>query len=88
MRGITGTGLAVSHGYERTAVSKTLRRAWPAVEKIIAAALQLHPKEIWPSRYDARARPLRKGRWPQHSIAVHQKRRVACAGVRARRVQG
>lgn len=87
MRGITVTGLGSRNGYDRTAVGKALRRPWPAVERIVAAALELHPKEIWPSRYDARSRPLREGRRPQHSIAIHKKRRAACAGVRARRVQ-
>lgn len=88
MRGITVTGLGSRNSYDRTAVSKALRRPWPAVERIVAAALGLHPKVIWPSRYDSHGRPLREGRWAQHSTAIHEKRRVACAGARARRVQG
>ncbi len=53
MKGITLTELATNHGYEASAVRKTLSRPWPVVEKIIADLLGMRPQDIWPSRYHA-----------------------------------
>lgn len=52
-------GLALAHGYSRSAVSEALNRPWPAVERIIADALGLEPWDIWPSRYNADGTPKR-----------------------------
>jgi Ner family transcriptional regulator len=57
-RGQSLAGLSVAHGYHPTAAGKALKRAWPAMEAIIAAALDLAPVEIWPSRYDASGQPI------------------------------
>ena len=57
--GLSCEGLAVSCGYERSAVRIALRRSWPAVQAIIARHLQLRPWDIWPSRYDESGNPLR-----------------------------
>ncbi|MFA0465227.1 helix-turn-helix domain-containing protein, partial [Vibrio sp. 10N.261.45.F1] len=38
-------------GLAATTLSNTLSRPWPKGERIIADALNKHPKEIWPSRY-------------------------------------
>lgn len=58
-RGLSLAGLSVANGYHPTAAGKALKRSWPALESIIAAALDLTPAEIWPSRYDddGRSRP-------------------------------
>lgn len=56
-RGKTLAGLSVANGYHPTAAGKALKRRWPAVEAIIADALELSPAEIWPSRYEADAQP-------------------------------
>lgn len=50
-RGKTLAGLSVANGYHRTAAGKALKRSWPALEAIIAEALELSPAQIWPSRY-------------------------------------
>lgn len=50
-RGLTLAGLSVANGYHPTAAGKALKRPWPALEQIIAAALGLRPAVIWPSRY-------------------------------------
>jgi Ner family transcriptional regulator len=51
-RGLTFKGLALAHGYRSVdAVSQALHRPYPKVERIIAAALELDPARIWPSRY-------------------------------------
>ena len=50
-RGLSLSGLSISHGYHPTAVGKALTRSWPKMELIIAAALDEAPQTIWPSRY-------------------------------------
>lgn len=52
-------GLALAHGYSRSAVSEALNRPWPAVERVIADALGLDPWDLWPSRYHADRSPKR-----------------------------
>lgn len=56
-RGRTLAGLSVANGYHPTAAGKALKRRWPALEAIIADALELSPVQIWPSRYDADTLP-------------------------------
>ena len=50
-RGISLAGLSVANGYHATAAGKALRRPWPALELIIAEAIGVGPRQIWPSRY-------------------------------------
>ena len=57
VRGITLLLLAIENGYANcTTLSYVLRRRWPKGERIIAQALDLHPAEIWPSRYQGGSR--------------------------------
>jgi Ner family transcriptional regulator len=58
-RGKTLAGLSQAHGYHATAAGKALKKPWPALEALIAAALDLAPQDIWPSRYDGVRRPRR-----------------------------
>lgn len=52
MRGITLSGLAEAHGLTSSStLSAALTRSYPANERRIAAAIGVHPKVIWPSRY-------------------------------------
>jgi Ner family transcriptional regulator len=57
-RGHSLAGLSVANGYHPTAAGKALKQPWPAMERIVAAALAVTPQEIWPSRYDDGGRPL------------------------------
>lgn len=51
--GITLKGLAQQHGLSSSStLSAALVRSYPANEKRIADALGVHPKVIWPSRYN------------------------------------
>lgn len=51
-RGITLRALATQHGIkDSSSFSAALVRSLPVNEKRIADALELHPKDIWPSRY-------------------------------------
>src|ERR1700728_891990 len=64
-RGQSLAGLSVANGYHPTAAGKALKRPWPAMEAIIATALDLTPAHIWPSRYDREAHPISpRGRQP------------------------
>jgi Ner family transcriptional regulator len=56
-RGTTLAGLSVANGYHPTAAGKALKRQWPALEAIIADALELSPAQIWPSRYATESQP-------------------------------
>lgn len=52
-RGITLKGLAQMHGLrDSSSMSAALVRSVPCNERRIAAALELEPKDIWPSRYN------------------------------------
>lgn len=52
--------LAFHHGYtSRQAFSKALHAPYPAVERLIAGALEVKPESIWPSRYGADGLPNR-----------------------------
>jgi Ner family transcriptional regulator len=57
-RGQSLAGLSVANGYHPTAAGKALKQPWPAMERVLAAALGVPPQTIWPSRYDDRGRPL------------------------------
>ncbi|HUB47744.1 MAG TPA: helix-turn-helix domain-containing protein [Acetobacteraceae bacterium] len=57
-RGHSLAGLSVANGYHPTAAGKALKRSWPAMEAIIARALELAPAVIWPSRYDPAGQPV------------------------------
>jgi Ner family transcriptional regulator len=58
-RGKTLAGLSQAHGYHPTAAGKALKKPWPALEVVIATALELAPETIWPSRYEG-VRPRRR----------------------------
>ena len=57
-RGHSLSGLSMANGYHPTAAGKALKQPWPAMERIVAAALAVTPQEIWPSRYGDHGRPL------------------------------
>ena len=56
-RGQTLAGLAAKHGYSDSYLRRTIKQAMPEGERIIADFLGLHPKVIWPDRYDRTLRP-------------------------------
>ncbi len=52
---LCGTSLrriSAAYGYKPNSASAALRKPWPKMERLIAAALGKAPHEIWPSRYD------------------------------------
>lgn len=57
-RGHSLAGLSVANGYHPTAAGKALKQPWPALERLVAAAIGVPPEQIWPSRYDGDGRPL------------------------------
>lgn len=56
--GVTLADLSRRWGYAPYSVQVALRRPWPEIEALIAAHLHRHPWTIWPSRYDAKHKPL------------------------------
>jgi Ner family transcriptional regulator len=56
--GTSLTALAVAAGLSESAVRRALITPWPRVQALIAKHLGREPQDIWPSRYDARGRPL------------------------------
>ena len=59
-KNLTLAGIARAHKLkDSSSLSAAMVRSYPANEKRIADALQLHPKDIWPSRYfeDGTRRP-------------------------------
>ena len=57
MAGTNLSELARKHGYAH--INEVLHRPWVAAERIVAAALNKAPEEIWPKRYErCRARAI------------------------------
>ncbi len=50
-KGMNITALSRDSGLASGTLANALRAPWPKGEKIIAGALGLEPKDIWPSRY-------------------------------------
>lgn len=50
-KGLTVKALSVEAGWSEGTLSNALSRPWPKGEQVIADALNLSPREIWPSRY-------------------------------------
>lgn len=51
--GFTLSGIATAAGMKGNALRHALDVPRADAERVIAAALDVHPMEIWPSRYDA-----------------------------------
>lgn len=61
-KGITLAGIAKAYGLtDSTSLSSTFLRSYPVNERRIAAALGVHPKELWPSRYFDNGEPRPRG---------------------------
>lgn len=61
-RGITLASIAQVNGMSSSsALSSTFTRSYPLNERRIAAAIGVHPKVIWPSRYHADGTPKPRG---------------------------
>ncbi|PHM49544.1 transcriptional regulator [Xenorhabdus sp. KK7.4] len=50
-RGTTLVAVSRESGLSSSTLANTLSRPWPKGEWIIANYLEIHPSEIWPSRY-------------------------------------
>ncbi len=74
-RGHGLANLSISYGYHHTAVGKALKQSWPAVERIIATALDCAPQDLWPSRYADDGSPLpRARRAPRSDLSGRDRR--------------
>lgn len=50
-RGTTLAALSRQAGLSSSTLANALSRPWPKGEWLIAEAIEVHPAEIWPSRY-------------------------------------
>jgi len=61
-RGIRLAWLSHDAGYSRNAVSDAINgKWWPAIERIIADALDTKPWVLWPERYNNDGKPVQQG---------------------------
>lgn len=60
LRGFSLASLATRHGVARETLYQVRHKRYPRMEKIIAEALDLAPKELWPERYDSDGQPSRQ----------------------------
>lgn len=44
-------GLSITQGYHPIVAGKALQQQWPAIERLVAAAIGIALPEIWPSQY-------------------------------------
>lgn len=52
-RGTNLSALSEKSGYSRNNLRNALYRSYPKAEQIIANAIGVQPKDIWPTRYTA-----------------------------------
>lgn len=73
-------GLAEGYAAGNT-LGEAARRPWPKAEEILARYIGVsHPMVIWPTRYDARGIPNRKGRQPMVGSPPRKPTSTAAAG--------
>ncbi|WP_145590223.1 helix-turn-helix domain-containing protein [Yersinia aleksiciae] len=56
-RGTSMAAVSREAGLASSTLANALLRHWPKGERLIAEVLELHPEEIWPSRYLEPKRP-------------------------------
>lgn len=56
-RGTSMAAVSREAGLASSTLANALLRHWPKGERLIAEVLELHPAEIWPSRYPKPKRP-------------------------------
>lgn len=59
LKGLSLRKVAARAGYAAGSGKRPIRDAWPAMERVVADALGVHPSEIWPERYEADGSPKR-----------------------------
>ncbi len=57
-RGTNLAGISRRAGYHRSAAQQVRYRSWPEMQAVIAAAINVTPQTIWPSRYYVAGNPL------------------------------
>jgi len=60
LKGLSLRRLARLNGYAPTSGTTAIYRQFPKVERLIADAIGVEPKTIWPSRYNADGTPKRR----------------------------
>lgn len=82
MKGFSLRQLALLNGYgNANSLTSALRRPYPLAEALIAEAIGVEPKTIWPSRYDRSGEPNR-GRPGQKALLPANAKRSSLRPVR------
>lgn len=56
-KGLSLAGLSREHGLAPRTLSNAFERHYPKAERIIANAIGMEPRQIWPSRYEGKNQP-------------------------------
>lgn len=67
-RGTTLAALSRLSGLSSSTLANAFSRPWPKGEWLIANAINIHPSEIWPSRYYDQITGKLKARKPREAI--------------------
>lgn len=73
-KGYSLARLSRKNDYCRTAAAIAIYRPWPKMERLIADAIGVEPREIWPSRYDADGNALYGYQRRFKKPSIHQAR--------------
>ncbi|HFQ91597.1 MAG TPA: nucleotide excision repair protein [Chromatiales bacterium] len=65
--------LARGAGVRRQTLYQAFHRHYPRMERIIAEAVGLEPKTLWPERYDADGQPAKRRGRPRKSTVMTRK---------------
>ncbi len=57
LKGLSLRKVAAAAGYAAGSGKRPISHPWPAMERVIAGAIGVHPSEIWPERYNADGSP-------------------------------
>ncbi|GKX51510.1 helix-turn-helix domain-containing protein [Budvicia aquatica] len=71
-KGTTLAAVSRSAGLSSSTLANALLRPWPKGEWLIADAIDVHPSEIWPSRYYDPHTGKRKERMPRKTVTLSE----------------
>lgn len=74
-RGLSLSLLSRRHNYSRTACALALAIPWARMERVIADALDVEPRQIWPSRYHDDGTPKRSRESTQRAKSISSTQR-------------
>lgn len=74
--GLSLAKVAKGHGVRRQTLNAALHKTYPRMEKVLADALEVAPKDLFPERYDADGLPLYRYGRPKKSTDKDTEKRA------------